>query len=81
MDCTEIELHDMKLINPLIAIFAENINLQTKKLWTKSGFSNQYMWPWSTEAVISSTGVFVAIANNTLYGSKLYIFLPKSLGY
>uniref|UniRef100_A0A671Q229 G protein-coupled receptor kinase n=1 Tax=Sinocyclocheilus anshuiensis TaxID=1608454 RepID=A0A671Q229_9TELE len=31
----------------------------------------------------SSTGIFVAIANNTLYGSKLYIFLlcQKSLGY
>ncbi len=29
------------------------------------------MWPWSTKAVISSTGIFVAIANNTLYGSQL----------
>ncbi len=39
--------------------------------------------PCSTEAVISNTGIFVAIANNTLYGSKLYIFLlcQKSLGY
>ncbi len=27
-------------------------------------------------AFISSTGVFVAIANNTFYGSKLYI-MPK----
>ncbi len=26
-------------------------------------------------AVISSTGVFVAITNNTLYESKLYIFI------
>ncbi len=35
----------------------------------------------STEAVISNTGIFVAIDNNTLYGSKLYIFLlcQKSL--
>ncbi len=34
-------------------------------------------------AVISSTGVFVAITNNTLYGSKLYIFIlcQISLGY
>ncbi len=32
------------------------------------------MCPWSTKAVISSTGIFVAIDNNTLYGSKLYIF-------
>ncbi len=31
----------------------------------------------------SSTAIFVAIANNTLYGSKLYIFIlcQKSLGY
>ncbi len=28
-----------------------------------------YMCPWSTEAVISSTGISVAIDNNTLYGS------------
>ncbi len=39
------------------------------------------MCPWSTEAVISSTAIFVAITNNTLYESKLYIFLlcQKSL--
>ncbi len=37
--------------------------------------------PWSTKAVISSTGIFVAIDNNTLNGSKLSIFLlcQKSL--
>ncbi len=29
------------------------------------------MWPWSTKAVISNTGIFVAIDNNTLYESKL----------
>ncbi len=41
------------------------------------------MWLWSTKAVISNTGIFVAIANNTLYGSKLYIFIlwQKSLWY
>ncbi len=33
------------------------------------------MCPCSTKAVISNTGIFVAIDNNTLYGSKLYIFL------
>ncbi len=40
-----------------------------------------HICPWSTKAVISNTGIFVAIANNTLYGSKLYIFLlcQKSL--
>ncbi len=33
--------------------------------------------------VLSRWGIFVAIANNTLYGSKLYIFLlcQKSLAY
>ncbi len=41
------------------------------------------LWPWSTKAVLSHWGIFVAIANNTLYGSKLLIFLlcQKSLGY
>ncbi len=36
-----------------------------------------------TMIVISNTGIFVEIANNTLYESKLYIFLlcQKSLGY
>ncbi len=29
--------------------------------------------PWSTDAVLSSTAIFVAIANNTLYGSKLFL--------
>ncbi len=33
------------------------------------------MWPWSTKPDLSSTGIFVAIAKNTLYGSKLSIFL------
>ncbi len=40
-----------------------------------------YMCPCSTKAVISNTGIFVAIDNNTLYESKLYIFIlcQKSL--
>ncbi len=33
------------------------------------------MWPWTTKPVLSPTGIFVAIAKNTLYGSKLLIFL------
>ncbi len=39
------------------------------------------LWPWITKAVISSTAISVVIANNTTYGSKLYIFLlcQKSL--
>ncbi len=32
---------------------------------------NPDMCPGSIKAVISSTDIFVAIANNTLYGSKL----------
>ncbi len=42
-----------------------------------------YLWPWSTNAAISRTGIFVAIANNTLYGSKWSIFLlcQTSLGH
>ncbi len=32
------------------------------------------MWPWSTKPVLSHWGVYVTIANNTLYGSKLLIF-------
>ncbi len=41
------------------------------------------VWPWTTKPVISCWGIFVAIAKNTLYGSKLSIFLlcQKSLGY
>ncbi len=33
------------------------------------------MWPWTTKSVIISTGIFVATAKNTLYESKLLIFL------
>ncbi len=49
--------------------------------------SNDYLTfvtlAWSTKPVLSHWGIFVAIANNTLYGSKLYIFLlcQKSLAY
>ncbi len=45
--------------------------------------SNDYLTfvtlAWSTKPVLSRWGIFVAIANNTLYGSKLYIFsfMPK----
>ncbi len=39
-------------------------------------YSFLYLCPWSTEAVISSTGITVAIDNNTsFYGSKLYFFI------
>ncbi len=49
--------------------------------------SNDYLTfvtlAWTTKPVLSRWGIFVAIANNTLYGSKLYIFLlcQKSLAY
>ncbi len=41
------------------------------------------MWPWTTKPVLSSTGIFVAIANNTLYGSKvsIFFFMPKLFSY
>ncbi len=42
-----------------------------------------YLWPWTTKPVLSRWGIFLAIAKNTLYGSKLLIFLlcQKSLGH
>ncbi len=42
-----------------------------------------HMWPWTTKPVLSRWGIFVAIAKNTLHGSKLLIFLlcQKSLGH
>ncbi len=49
--------------------------------------SNDYLTfvtlAWSTKPVLSRWSIFVAIANNTLYGLKLYIFLlcQKSLAY
>ncbi len=44
---------------------------KNKTLKCKQTFTVRYMCPWSTKAVISSTVIFVAIAKNTLYGSKL----------
>ncbi len=43
--------------------------------------SYEYMWPWTTKPVLSRWGIFVAIAKNTLHGSKLSILLlcQKSL--
>ncbi len=29
-----------------------------------------HLWPWTTKAVLSRWGIFVAIATNALYGSK-----------
>ncbi len=50
-------------------------------------FSNDYLTfvtlAWSTKAALSRWGIFVAIANNTLYGIQLkkYILCQKSLAY
>ncbi len=49
--------------------------------------SNDYLTfvtlAWTTKPVLSCWGIFVAIANNTLYGLQLYIFLlcQKALAY
>ncbi len=49
--------------------------------------SNDYLTfvtlAWTTKPVLSRWSIFVAIANDTLYGLKLYIFLlcQKSLAY
>ncbi len=32
-----------------------------------------HLWPWTTKPVLSRWGIFVPIAKNTLYGSKLLI--------
>ncbi len=51
--------------------------------WSEFGVKTCfYMCPWSTKAVLSRWGIFIEIAKNTLYGSKLLIFLlcQKSLG-
>ncbi len=44
-----------------------------------------YIWPWTTKPVLSRWGIFVAIANNTLYNTLTHIwvkiidfsFMPK----
>ncbi len=36
------------------------------------------MLPWTTKPVLSSMGIFVAIAKNILYGSKLSILYAKN---
>ncbi len=40
---------------------------------------NIHLCPWSTDAVISSTGIFVAIDNNIEYGSTFFILCQKLL--
>ncbi len=43
---------------------------QTDKLM----FTASYMWPWPTKPVISSRGIFVAIAKNTCIGQNDWFF-------
>ncbi len=64
-------------------------------LWSKLNFQHYYSslqchmilqksFKYETlehKRVISNTGIFVAIANNTLYGSKSFLLCQKSLGY
>ncbi len=55
------------------------LSLQSHKFIShNSEFSSQNweteLWPWTTKPVISRWGIFVAIAKNALYGSKLLIF-------
>ncbi len=54
-----------------------------KLLWEKCYLTTKWTYVTLDHKTSSSTGIFVAIANNTLYGSKLSIFLlcQKSLGY
>ncbi len=71
-------------------LFNRNDSLMSDLLTPTGGFnhfkylfiSNDYLTV-VTLAVLSHWGIFVTIANNTLYGSKLYIFIlcQKSLAY
>ncbi len=65
----------------LFFLSKEMVDLSSQNTFISMAFYK--MCPWSTKAVISNTGIFVAIDNNTLYGSKLLIFIlcQKSLGY
>ncbi len=38
-----------------------------------------HLWTWSTKAVISSTGIFVAIANNTLYVKIIHFYFMAKI--
>ncbi len=77
--------HTWHLFSVFIRLFSINVwpLWRCEEFWDALPSSVIKMWPWTTKPVISSTGIFVAIANNTLCGSKLLIFLlcQKSLGY
>ncbi len=69
---------------PLLVVLIEHLKYLFIYLFL---ISNDYLTfvtlAWSTKPVLSHWGIFVAIANNILYGLKLYIFLlcQKSLAY
>ncbi len=67
----------------IIGLLKRVKHLQWKLVLQSYKAKTHYMWHWSTKAVLSRWSIFVAIAKNTLYGSKLYIFIlcQKSLGY
>ncbi len=58
--------------------FPKYIPLYKSKFMLNSNAMGIYMWPWNTKPVLSRWSIFVAIAKNTLYGSKLWIFMAKN---
>ncbi len=46
--------------------FTFYLKMSKLKMENKIGKIKTYLGPWTTKPVISSTGIFVAIANNTL---------------
>ncbi len=61
-----IELHNIFVkTDPPSEFFDEQNVLKNSYLFEIN------MWPWSTKAVLSRWGIFITIAKNTLYGSKL----------
>ncbi len=75
----DLDLMDL-LENKHTSISAAHAVFNTMTLLRLSAIN---MCPWSTKAVISSTGIFVEIAKNTFYGSELLIFIlcQRSLGH
>ncbi len=73
------------ILSVLIHIFVKVLVISFLSIYYSFIYSKcQYLcnlWPWSTKPVISSTGIFVAIGKNILYGSKWSFFLlcQKSL--
>ncbi len=54
-----------------IAVYIYNKNKQVDRIEKERWTLMLDMWPWTTKPVLSRWGIFVAIAKNTLYGSKL----------